>query len=56
VWVLFARDILFHEMLRKPFTGSLGLGTVCKSVIYAKRAIDGQSGHGRVSDWFEPLN
>jgi hypothetical protein len=41
VFVLFAIDVLFHKVLRKPFARPLGLGTVCKSAIYAQRAIDG---------------
>jgi hypothetical protein len=41
VFVFFACDALFHQMLRKPLTGSLSLRTVCKNAVYAKRAIDG---------------
>jgi hypothetical protein len=41
VFVLFARDVLFHQMLGKPFSGSLRLGTVRKSAVYAQRAING---------------
>ena len=41
VFVLFAIGVLLHKVLRKPFARPLGLGTVCKSAIYAQRAIDG---------------
>jgi len=41
VFVFFARDELFHQMLGKALTGSLRLGTVCKSAVYAQRAING---------------
>jgi hypothetical protein len=41
VFVLFALNVLFHQMLGKPFAGSLRLGTVCKSTVYDQRAING---------------
>ena len=41
VFVFFALDVHFHQMLGKPFTGTLGLGTVCKSAIYDQCAING---------------
>ena len=41
LFVLFALDVHFHEMRGKPFTGTLGLRTVCKSAIYDQRAING---------------
>jgi hypothetical protein len=41
VFVFFARDVLFHQMLGKALTGSLRLGTVCKSAVYGQRAING---------------
>jgi hypothetical protein len=41
VFVLFALDVHFHQMPGQPFTGPLGLGTVCQSAVYAQRAIDG---------------
>jgi hypothetical protein len=41
VFVLFALNVLFHQILGKPFAGSLRLGTVCKSAVYAQRAING---------------
>jgi len=41
VFVLFARDVLFHQMLGKALAGSLGLGTVCKRAVDAQRAING---------------
>jgi hypothetical protein len=37
--VFFAPDVQFHQMSGKPFTGPLGLGTVCKSIVQAQRAI-----------------
>jgi hypothetical protein len=40
VIVFLALDVHFHQMLGKPFTGTLGLGTVCKSAIYDQRAIN----------------
>ena len=40
VLVFFALDVYFHQMLGKPFTGSLGLGAVCKSAVDDQRAID----------------
>jgi hypothetical protein len=39
--VFFAFDVHFHQMLEKPFTGTLGLGTICKSTIYDQHAING---------------
>jgi len=47
VVVSFAVDVHFHQMLGKPFAGTLGFGTVCKSAIYDQRAINGQSNHRR---------
>jgi len=41
VFVFFALNVHFFQMLGKPFTGTLGLGTVCKSAIYDQRAING---------------
>jgi hypothetical protein len=41
VFVFFASDVDFHQMLGKPFTSTLCLGTVCKSAIYDQRAING---------------
>ena len=41
VFVFFAIDVHFHQMHGKPLTGTLGLGTVCKSAVYAQRAING---------------
>jgi hypothetical protein len=41
MYVLFALNVPFHQMPGKPFTGSLGLGTVCKGTVYAQRAING---------------
>jgi hypothetical protein len=41
VFVSFAVEVDFHQMLGKPFTSTLGLGTVCKSAIYGQRAING---------------
>jgi hypothetical protein len=41
VFVFFALDVHFQHMLGKPFTGALGLGTVCKSAIYDQCAING---------------
>jgi hypothetical protein len=45
VFVRFALDVHFHQMPGEPFTGALGLGTVCKGAVYAQRAIDGQDIH-----------
>jgi len=55
VLVLFARDVHFHQMLGKPFTGTPGLGTVCKRAVYVERAIDRQTSHWIASGWFEPF-
>jgi hypothetical protein len=33
MFVSFTPDIYFHQMLGKPLTGTLGLGTVRKSAI-----------------------
>jgi len=41
MFVFFALDVHFHQMLGKAFTGTLGLGTVCKSAIDDQRAING---------------
>jgi hypothetical protein len=41
VLVFFALDVHFHQMLEQPFTGTPGLGTVCKGTIYDQRAING---------------
>jgi hypothetical protein len=41
VFVRFALDVHFHQMPGQPFTGTPGLGTVCKCAVYAQRAIDG---------------
>ena len=56
VLVLFALDIHFHQMLGKPFTGSLGLGAVCKSAIHDQRAVDGWNVPWIASGWLEPPN
>jgi hypothetical protein len=41
MFVCFALDVHFHQMPGELFTGALGLGTVCQSVVNAQRAIDG---------------
>jgi hypothetical protein len=41
VFVLFTVDVHFHQMPGKPFTGPLCLRTVCKSAVYAQRAVNG---------------
>ena len=41
VFVFFSLDVHFHQMLGKPFTDALGLGTICKSAIHDQRAING---------------
>jgi hypothetical protein len=56
MFVFFAVDEHFHQMLGKPFTGTLCLGTVCKSAIDVQRAIDGKNVHRIISSgWFKLL-
>jgi hypothetical protein len=54
VFVLFAIDKQFHQMLGKPFAGTLCLGSICKSAIDVQGAIDRQSIHGTSLGWGEP--
>jgi hypothetical protein len=51
VLVFFARDVHFHQVPGEPFTGSLGLGTVCKSTVQAERPINGENVHWKKLIW-----
>jgi hypothetical protein len=53
--ILFTRDVLFHQMPGKACAGTPRLGAVRKRAIDPQGAVDGQSIHGNVSGWFEPL-
>jgi hypothetical protein len=46
VLIPFAFDVSFREIFRQAVTDAPRLGTVCKGVIDAQRAVDGQLIHG----------
>jgi hypothetical protein len=52
VLVFFARYVQFHQVIGKSFTGSLGLGTVCKSTVQAERPINEEIVHWKNSALF----
>jgi hypothetical protein len=41
VFVFFALQVHFHQMLGQAVSGASRLGTVCKSAVYGQRAING---------------
>jgi hypothetical protein len=45
MFVLFAADVHFHQMPRKPVTSPLRFATVSERAVYAERAVNEQNIH-----------